>query len=90
MHLIHLSHVSPSYRKRHHRKLPNAADEDEDENPVEDDETFIAAEDAVRLLRDSLTDTLAPPAVEEIVWQRIDGYQSLAFKKNLNILIYIS
>ncbi|KJA26048.1 hypothetical protein HYPSUDRAFT_36895 [Hypholoma sublateritium FD-334 SS-4] len=74
LHLIHISHVSPSYRKRHHRKLPNAADEDGDENPVEDDETFIAAEDAVRLLRDSLIDTLAPPAVEEIVWKRIDEY----------------
>ncbi|KAF8971494.1 SGT1 protein-domain-containing protein [Flammula alnicola] len=78
LHLIPLSHISPTSRKRRHRKLPGAADSDDEDGTAGDDDTFIAVEDAVKFVRDSSLDTLAPPDVEKIIWQRIAGYPAAA------------
>ena len=69
IHIIPVSHISPPSRTR--RRRPTPADQDVDEE-VEDDE-FIAAHDALSLLRDPNIVTFAPPEVESIVWQRISG-----------------
>ncbi|KAF8640995.1 hypothetical protein AX17_000640 [Amanita inopinata Kibby_2008] len=72
--------------RRFRRKLPGTAESDvegEDEDEVEDDE-WICADDAVRLVRDSTCDTLAPEAVEKIVWQRISGYPA-ALKNHVHL-----
>jgi len=42
----------------------------EDEEPAENDE-FIAASDALKLVRNPAVVTLAPSEVEKIVWRRI-------------------
>ncbi|KAF9474292.1 SGT1-domain-containing protein [Pholiota conissans] len=89
LHLIPLSHVSPSHRKRYPRKIPGAADSDEEDNIVAEDESFIAAEDAVYLVRDTSTDTLAPPSIEKIVWNRISGYPNATMSHVHNTKAYI-
>lgn len=66
--------MSPSNRKRNRRKLPGAPESDDEDNAIRDDETFLAAVDAVNLVRDPSIDTLAPPLVEQIVWTRISGF----------------
>ncbi|KAF8887981.1 SGT1 protein-domain-containing protein [Gymnopilus junonius] len=76
LHLIPLSHNSPPSRQRRRRKLPGAADSDDDAEV--DNEDFIAGEDAIKLVRNSSIDTLAPAEVEKIVWQRISGYPEAA------------
>lgn len=49
---------------------------------------FIAPEDAIKLVRDPLVgDTIAPPAVERLVWQRIAGLESLAFRIIIRCLL---
>ena len=73
MHLIPLLHVSPEYRKRRRRPFPGAADGDDEDARPGDDDTFIAAEDAVKLIRDPSIDTYAAADVEKVVWQRIAG-----------------
>ncbi|KDR84832.1 hypothetical protein GALMADRAFT_233248 [Galerina marginata CBS 339.88] len=78
LHLIPLSRVSPPSRKRNRRKLPGAADSDDEITEAGDDDTFIATEDAVSIVRDPIINTLAPPEVEKIVWKRISGYPEAA------------
>ncbi|KAJ6627283.1 SGT1-domain-containing protein [Mycena sp. CBHHK59/15] len=77
LHLIPISHVSPPPRQRQRRKLPGKNDSD-DEGGDDKSEDFIATEDALRLLRDNSVDTLASPAVQLTVWQRIAGYPTAA------------
>ncbi|OCH96667.1 SGT1-domain-containing protein [Obba rivulosa] len=76
LHLIPLSHVSASSSKPHRKKYPGAKDSD-DEGGIDnanDEEDYITAQDAVKLVRDPLINTLAPPEVQEAVWKRICGY----------------
>jgi len=73
LHLIPLTHISPPSRKRQRRKLPGAADSDNEDADIGDDDSFIAIEDAVKLVRDPLISTLAPEDVERLVWERIAG-----------------
>ena len=70
LHLVPLSHVSPPSRKRRRRQLPGMQESGEDEEPAENDE-FIAASDALKLVRNPAVVTLAPSEVEKIVWRRI-------------------
>ncbi|KAI0651586.1 SGT1-domain-containing protein [Trametes meyenii] len=76
LHLIPLSHVSaPSSKTRRRRYvLHQDTEEDEGIDQNEDDEDFLAAIDAVRLVREPRSGTTAPDKVEQIVWQRILGY----------------
>ncbi|KAJ3513549.1 hypothetical protein NLJ89_g2881 [Agrocybe chaxingu] len=69
LHLIPLIHVSLSSRERRRRKLPGLPESD-DEDAGEGD-SYIAAEDAVPLVRDPSVETFAPLAVERLAWQRI-------------------
>ncbi|KAF4623707.1 hypothetical protein D9613_001668 [Agrocybe pediades] len=78
LHLIPLTHISPPSRKRQRRKLPGANDSDNEDLEVGDDDTFIAVEDAVKIVRDPSVNTLAPAAVERIVWERISEYPEVA------------
>ncbi|OSD05949.1 SGT1-domain-containing protein [Trametes coccinea BRFM310] len=74
LHFIPLSHVSaPSARNRRRRYLPHQGEEEE-EQLENDEEEFILATDAVKLVRDPLVETTAPESVERIVWKRISGY----------------
>ena len=43
-------------------------------NESDENDDFITAADAVKLVRDPLVDTLAPQKVQDIVWKRISGY----------------
>ncbi|KAF8922270.1 SGT1 protein-domain-containing protein [Mucidula mucida] len=74
LHLIPLSHVSSPSRKRRHR-LPRAQDSDDEDN-IEQDENddYLAVEDALALIRDSSVDTCAPREVEHLAWGRIGRY----------------
>ncbi|KAJ8084332.1 hypothetical protein PM082_003101 [Marasmius tenuissimus] len=73
LHLIDLTHVSaPSKVHRKRRIAQHSDDEDEDAEDV------LVVEDALKLLRDPILDTSAPPAVRSIVWQRISQYPSAA------------
>ncbi|KAH9487088.1 Protein ecdysoneless-like protein [Psilocybe cubensis] len=83
LHLIPLSHISPPSRKRHRRKLPGSADSD-NEDVEKDDDEYLATEDAIKLVRDASIETLAPPAVEKTVWERISGYPDAA-KAHLHV-----
>ncbi|KAI0359104.1 SGT1-domain-containing protein [Trametes cingulata] len=86
LHLIPLSHVSaPSSKTRRRRYLPHQSAEDEEElNENEDEEDFITATDAVKLVRDPLVQTTAPEKVEEVVWMRISGYPA-ASRQHMHI-----
>ncbi|KAF8649824.1 hypothetical protein AX16_005589 [Volvariella volvacea WC 439] len=82
LHLVPISHVSPPSRKRIRRKLPNTGEsDDEGEHDAiidQDEEDWIAANDALKLVRDPLVDTFAPSAVESILWRRISSYPDAA------------
>lgn len=79
MHLIPLSHVSPPSKPRKRLRIPGGkAHEDEDHLAADEEDEYIAIEDALPLVRDASVDTLAPKAVEDTVWQRISGYPSTA------------
>lgn len=71
-----LSHVSPPSRKRSRRRLSTSKNSvDEGDNIGQDnDEDWIAAQDALKLVRDAAVNTRAPLEVEQLVWQRISGY----------------
>ncbi|KAG7099520.1 hypothetical protein E1B28_001363 [Marasmius oreades] len=72
-HLIDLKHVSPPSKfPRVHR---SAHDSDDEGGAIED---FLAVDDALKLLRDPLTNTTAPPEVASLVWQRVAHYPSAA------------
>lgn len=68
-----LLHASPPSRKRSHRRLPNSKfNDDEDDNiGHHEDEDWIAAQDALKLVRDVTVDTRASFEVEQLVLQRI-------------------
>ena len=71
LHLIDISHVSPP--SRNPRRRQNFDDGDDEDGLMREDELedYLAVEDAIEILRDPHTDTLAPPAVEKTVWSRI-------------------
>ncbi|KAL4068293.1 SGT1 protein-domain-containing protein [Scleroderma yunnanense] len=71
LHLVPLVHVSAPNKQRKRRGIA-AANEEDDESSITD--SYIAVDDALRLVRDSTTDTLAPKQVEDAVWKRISGY----------------
>ncbi len=58
--------MSPPSSKKHRVGIP--ADDDED---ITMDDDFLNISDALKLVRDPLTDTQAPVRVEQAVWQRI-------------------
>ncbi|KAG6817605.1 hypothetical protein H0H87_006233 [Tephrocybe sp. NHM501043] len=61
------------------RQLPGTnEDEDRDNITVEDDDEYISAQDAIKLVRDPSVPTFAPKSVEAIVWRRISGYPAAA------------
>ncbi|KZT74872.1 hypothetical protein DAEQUDRAFT_659111 [Daedalea quercina L-15889] len=80
LHLIPLSHVSAPSSKPHRSRHPRSKDSD-DEGDIaqgDDDDGFITVADALKLVRDPLIDTLAPPTAEQLVWKRISGYPATA------------
>ena len=70
-----LSHVSPPPRKRGRRRLPNPKNSDDEGDNIGQDnnEDWIAAPDALTLVRDTTVNTQAPLEVERLVWLRISG-----------------
>lgn len=75
LHLIPPSHISSSATKPRRRKYSSTKDSDDEGEPVDgDDEDYINVSDALKVLRDSIENTVAPKAVEEAVWNRIHGY----------------
>ncbi|KAF5384722.1 hypothetical protein D9757_006218 [Collybiopsis confluens] len=78
LHLIDISHVSAPSRIPRRRERQRFDDDDNPDGLEDDLEDFLASEDALKILRDSNTNTLAPPAVENVVWNRILGYPSAA------------
>lgn len=79
LHLIPLSHVSSPSKPRKHPRVPGRGEhEDEDHFAADEEDVYIAIEDALPLVQDASIDTLAPKAVEDIVWQRISGYPDAA------------
>ncbi|TFY56123.1 hypothetical protein EVJ58_g7833 [Rhodofomes roseus] len=81
LHLIPLSHVSAPSSKPRHRRYPQTKDNDDEGDPTQDDiDDYISVLDASRVVRDPLIDTLAPSAVEQLVWKRIHGYPAAALQ----------
>ncbi|KAF8078293.1 SGT1 protein-domain-containing protein [Lyophyllum atratum] len=79
LHLVPISHTSPPFRKYYRRQLPGVQeDEDRDTSDVDDDHEFIATQDAIKLVRDASSQTLAPAAVEDAIWQRVSQYPAAA------------
>ncbi|KAF8213416.1 SGT1 protein-domain-containing protein [Mycena galopus ATCC 62051] len=76
LHIIPLSHVSPPSRKRQRRKLPGKTDSDDEDEGDQDD--FLCAEDALKILHDDSVDTLASTEVQNAVWARTNGYPEAA------------
>ncbi|KXN83606.1 hypothetical protein AN958_01171 [Leucoagaricus sp. SymC.cos] len=74
LHLIPLSHTSPPSRKRRRRKYTDNADSGEEDHLNDEDDEYLASQDGVKLVRDDITNTLAPEKVEATVWRRISGY----------------
>jgi hypothetical protein len=72
LHLIPIVHVSPKSSVRRRQKLSPDSDGESLEN--EENDEFIATVDALKLVRDPQSDTLAPPDVEKLVWDRISGF----------------
>ncbi|ESK98503.1 suppressor-like protein [Moniliophthora roreri MCA 2997] len=78
LHLIGLSHVSPPSKVTKSRRRPGKLRDSDDED--EDIEDFLVVDDALKVVRDPLTDTLAPPEVTNIVRGRISEYPAAARK----------
>ncbi|KAJ3750022.1 SGT1 protein-domain-containing protein [Lentinula detonsa] len=79
LHLVDISHVSPPSRKSRRKQKSSGASLSDDENSsMQELEDYIAVEDALKLVRDLNVDTLAPPAVEQVIWTRISGYPAAA------------
>lgn len=79
LHLVPLSHVSPPSKPRKRPRIPGGREhEDEDHFAADEEDDYIAIEDALPLVRDASVGSLAPKAVEDIVWQRISGYPGAA------------
>ena len=73
LHLIPLSHISAPSSKPRRRKYSISQDSDNEEDTL-DDTNYINVQDAMKVLRDSVENTVAPKAIEEAVWNRIHGY----------------
>ncbi|KAI0823078.1 SGT1-domain-containing protein [Trametes gibbosa] len=73
LHLIPLSHVSAPSSKTRRRRQQDTEEREESDEPY-DEQEFITATDAVKLVRDPLVQTLAPERVEQVAWMRITGY----------------
>ncbi|KAI9512873.1 SGT1-domain-containing protein, partial [Russula earlei] len=69
LHLIPLSHVSSPSSRRNRVGIPGI--DDTDIITVDD---FLSIPDALKLVRDQLSDTQAPASVEQVVWQKISKY----------------
>ncbi|KAJ7596676.1 SGT1 protein-domain-containing protein [Mycena floridula] len=80
VHLIPLLHASTPSRARRRRVIPGGRrDEDEDNATIDhDDESYIAVDDALRIVRDPALDTLSPSQTEALIWRRISGYPEAA------------
>ncbi|KAF5336862.1 hypothetical protein D9611_003214 [Ephemerocybe angulata] len=81
LHLIPLTHISPPSKRPHRRKLPGGQDSDNEEE--DENEDYISPNDAADTVRNRAFNTLAPPEVEKIVWNRIAGYPA-ALKDHLH------
>lgn len=74
LHLIPLSHVSPPSTARRRRRLPGTHDSDDEGEPSNfDEDEFLSTPDALKLVWNPNVPTNAPVAVENAVWQRIQG-----------------
>ncbi|KAF9270523.1 SGT1-domain-containing protein [Marasmius fiardii PR-910] len=73
LHLIDLKHVSPPSKMPRVRR--NTQDSDDEDGNVED---YLAVDDALKVLRDSLTNITAPSEVTNTIWYRIAQYPSAA------------
>ncbi|KAF8559346.1 SGT1-domain-containing protein [Imleria badia] len=89
LHLIPLSHVSPPSKPRKRPRIPGREHEDEDHFAADEEDAYIAIEDALPLVRDASVDTFAPKAVEDTVWQRISGYPGAARNHVHTTLAYL-
>ena len=90
LHLIPLSHVSPPSKPRKRPRIPGGREhEDEDNFAADEEDDYIAIEDALPLVRDASLDTFAPRAVEDVVWQRISGYPGAARNHIHTTLAYL-
>ncbi|KAG6381423.1 SGT1 protein-domain-containing protein [Boletus reticuloceps] len=90
LHLIPLSHVSSPNKPRKRPRIPGGREhEDEDHLAADEEDEYITIEDALPLVRDASVDTLAPKAVEDIVWQRISGYPGAARNHVHTTMAYI-
>ena len=70
--------MSSKPRRSRYRYLNNKdSDDDSDDALLEDEENYLSVSDALSIVRDPLADTMAPPAVEQHVWNRISGYVHL-------------
>ncbi|KAF5374874.1 hypothetical protein D9758_000058 [Tetrapyrgos nigripes] len=84
LHLIDVSHISPPSRNPRRRKSDGIdSDDDEAQMQVEEEDEYLAADDALKLLRDTTTKTVAPVKVEETIWDRISEYPA-AFRRHVH------
>ncbi|THV06071.1 SGT1-domain-containing protein [Dendrothele bispora CBS 962.96] len=85
LHLIDLSHISPPSRNPNRHKHAGRIDSDDEDDRMnlDEEEEYLVVDDALKLLRDSVTDTRAPPKVEEIVWNRISEYPA-TFRRHVH------
>ncbi|KAG9314597.1 SGT1 protein-domain-containing protein [Chiua virens] len=89
LHLIPLSHVSSPSKPRKRPRVLGRRELEEDEDHLDDEDDYIATDDALLLVRDTFVDTLAPRAVEDTVWQRISGYPGAARNHVHTALAYL-
>ncbi|KAJ3822271.1 SGT1 protein-domain-containing protein [Lentinula raphanica] len=79
LHLIDISYISPPSRKpRRSENFSRGSDDEDDGSFHEESEDYLAVEDALKLIRDPSVDTIADPAIEQVVWNRISGYPQAA------------
>lgn len=70
--------MSPPSKPRKRRGIPGGREHENEYHFADEEGEYIAIEDALPLVRDASVDTLAPKAVEDIVWQRISEYPGAA------------
>ncbi|KAF7320025.1 SGT1-domain-containing protein [Mycena kentingensis (nom. inval.)] len=78
LHIIPLTHVSSPSKKHQRRKLPGRANSDDEDNTFDEQEEYIAVEDALSVLRDPSVDTRASPGIQNAIGKRINGYPAAA------------
>lgn len=86
LYLIPIIHVSPKSRVRRRQKLLPDSDGESLEN--EENEEFIATVDALKLIRDPQSNTLAPPDVEKLVWDRISGFVHTPYPLSRLLIVF--